>query len=251
MFDYLVDLPNVVLFLVIMSLGLLLAVGLPVLIRWKFKITPNDALSKGATEAYKIAISITLLLFVITLVRVQGDHRNAEDIAAKEVALTLKLTGALAVFGGPDAEESVEDLKAYTKSVANDEWPLMAKGVSSDVTTGLLADLTQGIGLLTPENAKQQMARVEIGLTISQLTDTRQARLTAAKVTLPNYLTQAITCALALVIILGWLETPLPRLAGYAGGVVTGFSVLLTLLIQASGVFVGQNAVDAWSIPGW
>ena len=60
MFDYLVDLPNVVLFLVIMSSGLLLAVGLPVLIRWKFKITPNDALSKGATEAYKIAISITL-----------------------------------------------------------------------------------------------------------------------------------------------------------------------------------------------
>jgi hemolysin activation/secretion protein len=56
---------------------------------------------------------------------------------------------------------------------------------------------------------------------------------------------------LGAVIVLGWLETPLPRLAGYAGGVVTGFSVLLTLLIQASGVFVGQNAVDAWSIPGW
>ena len=23
------------------------------------------------------------------------------------------------------------------------------------------------------------------------------------------------------------------------------------LLIPASGVFIGQNAVDAWSIPGW
>ena len=251
MLDYLHTLPNVALFFVIMSSGLLVAVVIPFFIRWKFKLQPNDPLSKGAAEAYKIAVSITLLLFAVSLVRVQGDHRNAEDIAAKEVSLTLKLTGALSVFGGPDAEESVEDLKNYTYSVAKDEWPLMAKGQSSDVTASLLADLTQGIGLLTPENAKQQMARVEIGLTISQLTDARQARLAAAKVRLPDYLQQAITFALILVIVLGWLETPLPRLVGYAGGVITGFSVLLTLLIQAAGVFVGQSAVDPWSIPGW
>lgn len=245
MMSYLQSLPGSVLALYIISAGLFVSTVIPCLVRWKLDLHPNEYFGKGAFDAFKLITSMALLVFAFSLVRVQGDHRNAEDLVAKEAALALKMESALTAFGGPDATELRADLKKYIESVTVDEWPQMQKGQGSDKTGNLLTDLSQGIRLLTPANAVQQMARVEIGVTLNQLTDVRQARLAAAKVSLPGYLWQALVVSVMLLIILGWFQTPLARMIPYVGGVTIGFALLFVLLIQSGGIFVGENQVKS------
>ena len=40
--------------------GLLVTAVIPALIRWKFKLEPSEAFGKGADDAFKLIISITL-----------------------------------------------------------------------------------------------------------------------------------------------------------------------------------------------
>lgn len=245
MLQYLQELPDPVLWSGVLLCALTMSTLLPALIRWKLNWHPGETLGKGAFDAFKLVTPMALLIFAFSLVRVQGDHRNVEDLVTKEAALVLKLDGALESFGDDLSADLREDLKNYVYSVTADEWPLMQKRQGSEDTAMLLIELTQGIRLLTPENAAQQMSRVEVNLTLSQLTDIRQARLAATKVEFPGYLAQALAASMIMLTVLGWFQTPLPRMVIYVGGVTVGFSLLFVLLVQSSGIFVGENRVTS------
>lgn len=248
MMNFLHSLPNVVIGLSIMCVGLMLSTGIPCYIRWKYKLNPDEHLAKGAEEGFKLFTSITLLLIAFSLVRVQGDHRNVEDLVSREAALMFKLNRSLGAFGGANAAELQGDLKAYANAVVDDEWPLMAKNDRSEEASNLLTDLTQGIRLLDPRNPVQQMARAEIVTTLNQLSDVREARLSAARLKLPTYLWDALAISVALLIVFGWLQNPLPKMVAYVGGVTIGVSVLFTLVIALEGLFVGESRVTPEAI---
>lgn len=248
MMNFLHSLPNVVIGLSIMCVGLILSTGIPCYIRWKYKLNPDEHLAKGAEEGFKLFTSITLLLIAFSLVRVQGDHRNVEDLVSREAALMFKLNRSLGAFGGANAAELQGDLKAYANAVVDDEWPLMAKNDRSEEASNLLTDLTQGIRLLDPRNPVQQMARAEIVTTLNQLSDVREARLSAARLKLPTYLWDALAISVALLIVFGWLQNPLPKMVAYVGGVTIGVSVLFTLVIALEGLFVGESRVTPEAI---
>jgi hypothetical protein len=182
-------------------------------------------------------------LIAFSLVRVQGDHRNVEDLVSRESALIFKLNRSLAAFNGGHSAELQGDLKDYANSIVSDEWPLMAKGERSEETSNLLVDITQGVRLLDPKTPVQQMARAEIVTTLNQLSDVREARLSASRLHLPSYLWEALSVSIILLIGFGWLQNPLPKMVAYVGGVTIGVSVLLTLVISLEGLFVGESQV--------
>ena len=243
MIDFLHSLPNVVIGLLLMIVGLTLSTAIPLYIRWKYNLNPNEHLAKGAEEGFKLFTSITLLLIAFSLVRVQGDHRNVEDLVSRESALIFKLNRSLAAFNGGHSAELQGDLKDYASSIVSDEWPLMAKGERSEETSNLLVDITQGVRLLDPKTPVQQMARAEIVTTLNQLSDVREARLSASRLHLPSYLWEALAVAIVLLIGFGWLQNPLPKMVAYVGGVTIGVTVLLTLVISLEGLFVGESQV--------
>lgn len=177
-----------------MCIGLLLSTAIPCYIRWKYKLNPDEHLAKGAEEGFKLFTSITLLLIAFSLVRVQGDHRNVEDLVSREAALMFKLNRSLASFGGAHSVELQGDLKNYANAVVDDEWPLMAKNGRSEEASNVLTDLTQGIRLLDPKNPVQQMARAEIVTTLNQLSDVREARISASRLKLPSYFMGCSSC---------------------------------------------------------
>jgi hypothetical protein len=248
MINYLHALPNIVIGLGIMFTGLLLSTAIPCYIRWKYDLNPSEHLAKGAEEGFKLFTSITLLLIAFSLVRVQGDHRNVEDLVSREAALMFKLNRSLAAFGGLNATELQGDLTNYANAIVDDEWPLMAKNERSEQASNDLTDLTQGIRLLDPRNPVQQMARAEIVTTLNQLSDVREARLSASRLQLPSYLWQALSVSVILLIIFGWLQNPLPKMVAYVGGVTIGVSVLFTLVIALEGLFVGESRVTPEAI---
>lgn len=225
--------------------GLAVTTLVPGLIRWKFKLEPSESFGKGADDAFKLIISITLLLTAFSLVRVQGDHRNAEDLVSREAALVYKLNRALQGYGGEQAAELRRDLLAYATAVVEDEWPLMVTGQRSDAASNLLADLTQGIRLLEPKNMVQQIARGEVIGTLTQLSDIREARMGTTQLGLPGYLKNSLLFAIAVMIALAWLQTPLIKMVAAVSGVTLGISIMMSLLFSLEAIYKGDSRVTA------
>jgi hypothetical protein len=243
MINFLHSLPNVAIGIILITIGLTLSTAIPLYIRWKYNLNPSEHLAKGAEEGFKLFTSITLLLIAFSLVRVQGDHRNVEDLVSRESALIFKLNRSLAAFNGGHSAELQDDLKQYANAIVTDEWPKMANRERSEETSNLMIDITQGVRLLDPKTPVQQMARAEIVTTLNQLSDVREARLSASRLQLPSYLWEALSVCVVLLIGFGWLQNPLPKMVAYVGGVTTGLCVLLTLVIALEGLFVGESQV--------
>jgi hypothetical protein len=249
MIDWLQTLPNITLGILIMSTAFSVSTVIPILVRYHFKLDYNDeSLAKGAEEGFKLVTTVTLLLLAFCLVRAQENHRNVEDLVARESTIIYKLHREFAIFGGNEAAILQAKTRRYATSEINDEWALLAKGMRSSKTSALLADLSDGSRQLIPETRSQQFAQSEILATLMQIADVREARLSASHLSLPVYYWQAITCAILLLIIVGWFQHPLPKLAIYVGGVVLGVSLILTLLIAVDGIFTGQNRVTPIAI---
>jgi hypothetical protein len=84
--------------------------------------------------------------------------------------------------------------------------------------------------------------------TLNQLSDVREARLSAARLKVPSYLWDALAISVAMLIIFGWLQNPLPKMVAYVGGVTIGVAVLFTLVIALEGLFVGESQVTPEAI---
>jgi hypothetical protein len=239
---------NITIGLIMILVGLFFSTAVPCFIRWKFKLNPGEHFAKGAEEGFKLFTSITLLLIAFSLVRVQGDHRNVEDLVTREAAIIVKLNRALVSYGGRDAAELRSDLKEYASSLVNDEWPKMIEKGRSEDSSNRLIDLTQGIRLLDPKNSVQQLSRSEILMALTQLSDVREARLSASHLQLPFYLSQALVVSITMLIIFGWFQNPLQKMVAYVGGVTIGVALLLTLLIVLQSIYIGESRVHAGPI---
>lgn len=236
-------LSNVLTGTIILTIGLLLTTLAPFLIRRRFKLDPSEHVAKGAEESFKLFTSLTLLLLAFCLVRMQGDHRGAEDMVTREGTVIIKLDRAYASFGGESGDHLRVGLAQYVKLVVQTEWPLLSSGERSDKADAAMIELSQESRQLEPKTPSQQVARSEILATFTQLSDLREARLSASRLKLPDYYWYAIACSMTLFTIFAWFQSPLPKLVAYVGGVTCGISLLLTILISTSGIFVGDSAV--------
>jgi hypothetical protein len=245
MINFLHSISNVTIAIVIILAGLFFSTAIPCYVRWKFNLNPSEHFAKGAEEGFKLFTSITLLLIAFSLVRVQGDHRNVEDLVSRESAIIVKLNRALISYGGRDAAELRVDLKEYASSLVEDEWPKMSERDRSEASANKLIDITQGVRLLDPKSSVQQLARSEILIALTQLSDVREARLSASHLELPFYLSEALTVSILMLIVFGWFQNPLPKMVAYVGGVTIGVGLLLTLLIVLEGIFLGESRVSS------
>ena len=227
----------------ILVVGLVLTTIAPYLIRRQYKLDPGEHTAKGAEESFKLFISLTLLLLAFCLVRMQGDHRGTEDLVAREGTVMLKLHRSYEAFGGENSGKLQAGLIKYTKLVVNDEWPLLSDGKRNDKVSEALAFLALESKRLEPQTPAQQVARSEIIQSFNQLSDLREARVSASRLKLPIYYWYAIICSIFFFTIFAWLQSPLPKLLTYVGGVTCGLCLLMTVLIATAGIFSGESAV--------
>lgn len=111
----------------LLAVGLSLTTVAPFLVRRKLNIDINEHFAKGAEEAFKLFISLSLLLLAFCLVRAQGDYRGAEDIVSRESTVMLKLDRAYQAFDSEDTDVLRQVLRAYAGHLVDEEWPLLAK----------------------------------------------------------------------------------------------------------------------------
>jgi hypothetical protein len=222
-----------------------LSTVIPALLRRRFDIKIEDNLSKGAEESFKLFISLSLLLLAFCMVRAQSDFRGAEDIVSREATVLLKMDRAYESFATDDTDAMRLVLRTYAEHLVNDEWPVLAKGERASNASEDLRVISTISKQLEPQTPEQQVARSEIIQSVNQLNDLREARISASFVKLPTFYWYAIFTALFFLTIFGWLQNPLSKMVTWVGGVTCGVSLMLTVLISTSGIFVGQHAVSA------
>ena len=66
---------------------LLISVIIPATIRYKLDLNPRDSIAAGADESYKMFITLALVMIGFSLVQLQGDHKNVEDLVSREATL--------------------------------------------------------------------------------------------------------------------------------------------------------------------
>jgi hypothetical protein len=225
--------------------GLSVSTVIPMLVRRRLNINLDENFAKGAEEAFKLFISLSLLLLAFCMVRAQGDYRGAEDIVAREATVMLKMDRGYESFGTDDTDALRVILRKYADHLVNDEWPMLSKGERSEIATDELRVLSTISKQLEPESAEQQVARSEIIQSVNQLNDLREARISAGSIKLPTFYWYAICTALFFLTLFGWLQSPLSKMVTYVGGVTCGVCLMLTVLISTSGIFAGQHAVSA------
>lgn len=248
MFEWLHSLPNVVIGLIFVVVGMSVTTLVPFLVRKKFELNPSEHFGKGTEEAFKIFTSLTLMLLAFCLVRVQGDHRNAEDLSSREGVIIHKLSRSLQHYASPESDELQAVLLNYSQRIATVEWPLLAKGQRDEETTLLLGSLVQRARSLQTNTPAQQITRNEIIGILTQLSDVRDARLSASHLELPFYYYQALSFSVVALIFFGWFQSPLPKMAAYVGGVTLAVSLLLTMLFVTSTLFLGESQVTPEAI---
>ncbi len=250
MFTFISNLSSLKIFLVIFSSG----VGIYFLGAWLMlhlfsKRMRSGALAKGAEEGYKAIIMLTMLLMASSMIRLQSDHRNIEDLVEREAMVLLKLDRAFNSFDSQDGQKLRRQLRDYAELTVSSEWPLLERGGRSAPVSAVLDAMVRGSRLLDPQSAAQQIARSEIFSATNQLADLREVRLTASNsVGVPIYLWQSILIAIFVGTVVSWFLGTVDRFMLWSISAITAQALLLTVLIINSNLYSGENAVTPAAI---
>ena len=238
-------LPNFWIWVVIAGLNLSLFLLLPLLVRRFYNVELNADVVKGADDAFKTLVALTMALSAFALVQVEGIHRNVSDLAAREGAILLKFDRSLADFSVDDATAVREGLRGYLSSLVKSEWPGLATGERSAETSARLADLSARVEHLNVTEPKQLVSLGEAKGQLAQIKDVREARLASSHMNLSPYFWFGILAALGILAVLGWFQAPVEKMVPYLGGLMLGLSTLLSIVVISSGVFEGESRVTA------
>jgi hypothetical protein len=229
-------------FLVVLSF-LMVSVIIPALVRYKLNLDPRESIAAGADESYKMFITLVLVMIGFSLVQLQGDHKNVEDLVSREVTLNLKIASLLTRFESEDANQAKATLVKYVQSIVDDEWPELQNDKGSDVTAAKLKDLTKVIAKLNPQSNEQDTIKSDIDATLTQVVDIRDARIATTRLYLQTYLSGSLSCFLVVLIFFGWFINPLSRMIFYVGGVTLGISMLISLIFVLEDLYRGESAL--------
>jgi len=99
------------------------------------KVRSADEIKKAddfliATRATVIAMCSLILAF--SMVTVINNFNKAETAAAAEASLINNMDRMMVRYGDPEVAAMRSSLMAYTKSIVEDEWPLLSQGKGSE-----------------------------------------------------------------------------------------------------------------------
>lgn len=94
---------------------------------------------------------------------------EANEIKSLDILLTL--------YNKQESKILRKDLKAYTESIINDEWPLLSKRQGSERTLNLQRQLRADLGRLNPTSGKELIVYSQILETTSKIIQARSSRI--------------------------------------------------------------------------
>ncbi len=151
----------------------------------KFTKNPNHYDTDVLDTATQNSISAAYVILGFTLVLVMGTADSIDNELVTEANRIESLDRLLFIEGSKQAEIARQDLNRYTKSIVEDEWPLLLKGSGSSITNDYLLKLLNNIRTLKPNDLKSAVLFNTITTRADEVALSRESRIMAAKNTLP------------------------------------------------------------------
>jgi Protein of unknown function (DUF4239) len=197
---FLTSRPGWVLILLLFLLTALAMTG-PALIRRFFEVEQLRSNNEVAGFKYAVigVLYAVLLAFVVVI--------TWERFYDAEKALAAEAGSAATIFrlsGGLDETSAARlraNMAAYLQSVLADDWPAMAGGRSSPVTTRVLSDLYEELVHYRPADLHDADMQKDLLSELDQMTRARRERLVMAEGTVPNVIWFVIFLGAALTIV--------------------------------------------------
>lgn len=151
----------------------------------KFTKNPDHYDTDVLDTATQNSISAAYVILGFTLVLVMGTADSIDNNLVTEANRIESLDRLLFIEGSKQAETVRKNLYQYTKSIVEDEWPLLLKGSGSPTTNDYLVKLLNEIRSLKSSDLKSAILFNSITTRADEVALSREGRIMAAKNTLP------------------------------------------------------------------
>ena len=193
-----------------------------------------------------IGTTYAVLLAFVAMLAWDGSN-HARDITASEASLisaTYELVGGLT---SAERDELRHDLIAYARRVAGTEWPALAAGRDVSEQEPHLTHATQTALRLRPDNVADTELWTLIVSDLASLDRARQARLHAARATIPTIVWVVLIAGGAITVAFGsFLGAPSLRMHLAMSSLLALSGALVLLVIVAlSSPFRGDFGITA------
>lgn len=239
------ELPNWAVCLMFISTLAAIAVGGHRLWRRFFTLEYSSETSGLAIGMLGVVAMILSLLLAFSSVSVWEVRTAAEDAAASEASVSGELVRDLAVYGGPAAAAAREAVRAYLRAVISEEWPAMAKGLSSEAVAHKFNGIFHKAALIYPKTARDEILLGEIWDKANQLNVYRRARLgCAAGSAVPGALWGTIAIGILFNFLL-FYGMPVGRLSDFMLGLYAAtLGLMLFFIVAMNRPFTGSVSVS-------
>lgn len=165
----------------------LLSLAILVLIFRQLNISknPDHYDSDILDTATQNSLSAAYVILGFTLVLVMGTADTVDNNLMVEANRIESLDRLLYIEGSSQSKVMRQDLKKYTQSIVNDEWPLLIKGEGSEKTGQQLQKILNGVRHLNPTDLKGVTLFDNITMKADEIALSRQTRILSSKSSLP------------------------------------------------------------------
>ncbi len=242
------SLPDLAIVLIFCGVSGLIMAVVPRLVRRVAATADDKDGTEFAVRAQSTLMSICTVVLAFALVQAQSNFRKVEQLVAGEASHINQLDRLLARYGDPSLETIRQHLRTYAKSVVNDEWPELHRGVSSPKTGELFAPISRGVLAISPQPGRQSTIHTDMVKQVDGLAEAREARIEVAHEAVSPMFWRVIGGLLALMVVLSCLmEQTLARSMGLCGQVMA-VSALVALVFITDRPFMGQTSVGPEAI---
>jgi len=247
---YLYTLPDAVIVLLFISGSVVLMLALYLLRKYiPVYRSPRTADEIKKTDDFLLGVRTALigmcsLVLAFSLVTVIGNFNRAEAAAAAEASLINNMDRMMVRYGHTDASELRDELLAYTKSIVEDEWPLLSQWHGSDKTRALFVPISQGVIAIQPAAGRQNVIYTEMVKKADDIAEAREARLESTSTSLASVFWLMVILTFSAVLLLTFFVELSPiRTFGFTIQMMA-FAALLSVVFIFDEPFNGQTSVS-------
>lgn len=195
-----------------------------------------------ATRATVIAMCSLVLAF--SMVTVISNYNKAEAAAATEASLINNMDRMMTRYGDPSVTELRASLMAYTRSIVEDEWPLLSQGKGSEKTRELFKPISKGVIAIQPGAGRQSVIYTEMVKKADDIAEAREARIDNTSTALAGifWLMVALTFG-AMIILAFFVDLNGIRIFSFSVQ-MAAFSSLLAIVFVFDQPYKGQTSVS-------
>ncbi len=180
-------------------LGLIMAF-VPKLVQRMPFMRPSPEKTDFVLRIQSTLFTMGSLVIAFTLVEAQSNYRKVDALVSAEASQIDQLDRLLTRMNSPVADAARKPLHDYAQSIVNDEWPEMAKGLTSDKTREAFGPVSRGVFVIDPLSNRQSLIYAEMLKSVDAVAQSRDARINSLYLYLPSAYWQVVLFALTIVV---------------------------------------------------